>query len=75
MRFTIVPATMMKSAWRGDERATSQPKRAMSKRAAPSDTNSMPQQLVAKVSGQIELLRPQLISLSSEPTITLAPLS
>ena len=53
----IVPATMIISAWRELARATSNPKRAKSYRAAPTAINSIPQQLVANVSGHNELQR------------------
>ena len=71
----IVPATMIISAWRGLARATSNPKRAKSYRAAPTAINSIPQQLVANVSGHNELLRPQLMRSSKQPTNTFVPLS
>jgi NADH-quinone oxidoreductase subunit A len=57
----------------GLARATSNPKRAKSYRAAPTAINSIPQQLVANVSGHNELLRPQLIRSSKQPTSTLVP--
>jgi hypothetical protein len=62
-----------KIAWRGLARATSNPKRAKSYRAAPTAINSIPQQLVAKVSGHSELLRPQLIRSSKQPISTFVP--
>src|SRR5262245_3213789 len=55
----------MRSAWRGDGRKTSAPKRATSKRAAAIDIISMAQQASPKPRGQMELLRAQLTALSS----------
>src|SRR5580700_4636696 len=59
------PATIIKSAWRGEGRKTSAPKRATSKRAAAMDIISMAQQARPKPRGQMELLRAQLTALSS----------
>ena len=42
-------------------------------KAAPTDMNAIPQQLVANVSGQSELERPQLISSSRTPIATGTP--
>src|SRR6202035_1400979 len=58
------PATIIRSAWRGDGRKTSAPKRARSKRAAAMDIISMAQQARPKPSGQMELLRAQFTALS-----------
>src|SRR5262249_6336447 len=58
-------ATIIKSAWRGEGRKTSAPKRATSKRAAAMDIISMAQQAKPKPRGQIELLRAQFTALSS----------
>src|ERR1700741_1114613 len=55
----------MRSAWRGEGRNTSAPKRATSKRAAAMDIISMAQQAKPKPSGQMELLRAQFTALSS----------
>src|ERR1700729_3151642 len=55
-----VPATIIRSAWRGEGRKTSAPKRAMSKRAVVEAIISMAQQARPKVSGQIADLRAQL---------------
>ena len=60
------PAMIIRSAWRGDGRNTSAPKRAISKREAPMAIISMAQQARPKVIGQMEFLRIQLITLSSE---------
>src|SRR6266481_1467019 len=59
------PATIIKSAWRGDGRKTSEPNRATSKREADMDIISMAQQARPKLSGQMELLRAQFTALSS----------
>src|SRR5215475_8490931 len=59
------PATIMRSAWRGDGRKTSAPKRATSKRAAAMDIISMAQQARPNPRGQMELLRAQFTALSS----------
>src|SRR5260370_35004306 len=59
------PATIIRSAWRGDGRKTSEPNRATSKREADMDIISMAQQARPKLSGQMELLRAQLTALSS----------
>src|SRR5580700_8514347 len=56
---------IIKSAWRGDGRKTSEPKRATSKREAAMDIISMAQQAKPNPSGQIELLRAQFTALSS----------
>src|SRR5437773_9763183 len=60
------PATIIRSAWRGEGRKTSAPKRATSKRAAAMDIISMAQQARPKPSGQMELLRAQFTALRSE---------
>src|SRR5437667_10717854 len=59
------PATIIRSAWRGDGRKTSAPNRATSKRAAAMDIISIAQQANPNPSGQIELLRAQFTALSS----------
>src|SRR5258707_1106201 len=59
------PATIIRSAWRGEGRNTSEPKRATSKRAADMDIISMAQQASPKLSGQKELLRDQFTALTS----------
>src|ERR1700740_973852 len=58
------PATIIRSAWRGEGRKTSAPKRATSKRAAAMDIISMAQQAKPKPSGHMELLRAQFTALS-----------
>ena len=55
----------MTSDWRGEKRMTSAPKRAMSKRAAPAAISSMAQQARPIGMGQSELLRIQLMAVSS----------
>src|SRR3954463_6043883 len=58
--FVTVPATIIKSAWRGDGRNTSPPNRAMSYRDAAVAIISIAQQARPNCNGQIELRRPQL---------------
>src|SRR5262249_17212113 len=53
----------MRSAWRGEGRKTSAPKRATSKRAAAMDIISIAQQASPKPRGQIELLWAQFTAL------------
>src|SRR5262245_8330024 len=65
-----VPATSITSAWRGEKRTTSAPKRLMSKRPAPTAMNSIAQQAVPRGNGQSELLRAQLNSVLTEVTKT-----
>lgn len=55
-----VPATTMRSDWRGEGRMTSAPKRARSKRAVAEVANSTKQQAVPNVMGQSDDLRAQL---------------
>src|SRR3984957_2754971 len=45
-RWLIVPTTHKRSAWRGEKRGASAPKRATSKRGLATDMNSIPQQAV-----------------------------
>ncbi len=56
---------IIRSAWRGDGRKTSEPNRATSKRDAAMDIISIAQQASPNPSGQIELLRAQFTALSS----------
>ena len=55
-----VPATIIRSDWRGLGRKTSAPKRAISKREVTEAIISMAQQAKPKVSGQRDDLRAQL---------------
>src|SRR5215469_4019059 len=55
-----VPATIIRSAWRGEGRKTSAPKRAISNRAVVDAIISMAQQARPKVRGQMADLRAQL---------------
>src|SRR3984957_1767586 len=55
-----VPATIIRSAWRGDGRNTSEPNRAMSNRDVVEAIISIAQHANPNVSGQIALLRAQL---------------
>src|SRR5664279_4132125 len=59
-----VPATIIKSAWRGEGRNTSAPNRARSHLAIDAAIISMAQHARPKPSGQMEFLRPQLYSSS-----------
>src|SRR5437773_6647738 len=59
------PAIIIRSAWRGEPRNTSAPKRAMSKRDADMDIISMAQQAKPKLMGQSEDLRAQFTAWSS----------
>src|SRR5438270_10776644 len=60
------PAMIIRSDWRGEGRNTSAPKRAISKRDAPIAIISMAQQARPNVIGQMELLRIQFTTLSSD---------
>src|ERR1035441_3954380 len=57
---------IIRSDWRGEPRNTSAPKREISKRDADIDIISMAQQARPKDMGQMEFLRPQLITQSTE---------
>src|SRR5580700_11762326 len=61
---------IMRSLWRGDPRKTSAPNREISKREALIDIISIAQQARPNDIGQIEFLRPQLMTLSSVVVIT-----
>src|ERR1043165_1676411 len=63
--FTMVPAIIITSAWRGVARVTSKPNLEKSYLAEANDIISIPQQLVANVKGHKELERAQLITSSS----------
>ena len=60
-----VPATISRSAWRGDARKTSAPKREMSKREAPVAIISMAQQASPNPIGHNEDWRAHVITLST----------
>ena len=60
-----VPATIITSDWRGEKRITSEPKREMSKRLAPTAISSIPQQARPMGMGQSEFLRNQLSAAST----------
>ncbi len=68
-----VPATIMRSAWRGEARKTSIPKRAMSYRAAAATIISRAQQASPNPAGHREERRAQLTSFSREVVKTLFP--
>src|ERR1700709_2818843 len=59
------PERISRSAWRGEARKASQPKRAMSRRAPTTDIISIAQQARPKVAGNSELPRAQPTALSS----------
>src|SRR6266496_6757220 len=63
--FTMVPAIIITSAWRGVARATSHPKRLQSYFAPAVLIISMAQQLVPKTKGHNELERAQFTTSSS----------
>src|SRR5215831_7348085 len=67
-----VPATIIRSAWRGVARKAPAPKRSMSKREAPVAIISMAQQARPKVIGHMLDSRAQLIACSNEVVITLS---
>src|SRR5512136_1554341 len=58
--FVTVPDTIIKSAWRGEGRINSAPKRARSYRPAATQIISMAQQARPNIIGHMERLRPQL---------------
>src|SRR5437588_12596404 len=58
------PATIIRSHWRGLNRITSAPNRAMSNRLAPTAISSIPQQAVANGIGHMLYLRHQLTTQS-----------
>src|SRR5215831_6434570 len=62
--FDTRPAMIMRSDCRGEPRKTSAPKREMSNRDALIDIISMAQQARPNAIGQMEFLRPQLMTLS-----------
>jgi hypothetical protein len=68
--FTIVPAIIITSAWRGVALATSNPKRLQSNFAEAALIISIAQQLVPKTRGHKELLLAQFITSSSLDTNT-----
>src|SRR3954468_3415316 len=65
-----VPATSITSAWRGEKRTTSAPKRLMSNREAPTAMNSIAQQAVPRGNGQRALFRAQFTIALSEVSAT-----
>ena len=60
------PETIMRSAWRGEARKTSIPKRAASKRGVPKDIISMAQHARPIVTGHCELVTAQLATASTD---------
>ncbi len=69
------PATIMRSHCRGLNRMTSAPKRAMSKRLAPTAMSSIPQQAVANGMGQRLYLRHQFTTASKVVTMVFSGIS
>src|ERR1700694_3477524 len=61
-----VPATIMRSAWRGDGRKTSAPNRAISNREVVDEIISIAQHASPNVSGQMALFRAQLKTSSTD---------
>ena len=61
----MVPTMMSRSAWRGEKRGSSAPKRAMSYLGAQVAMNSMPQQAVTKGYSNRENLRAQFTACAS----------
>src|SRR5207248_709368 len=68
--YVTVPATIMQSAWRGEKRITSDPKREISKRLAPTAINSIAQQAKPIGIGHTEFLRNQFNAASTVVTTT-----
>src|SRR3954470_21468434 len=64
-RSVMVPTMTRRSAWRGEKRGNSAPKRAMSYLGAATDMNSIPQQAVTNGYWKSENLRAQLRAASS----------
>src|SRR6476646_10721841 len=64
-RSVIVPTMISRSAWRGEKRGNSAPKRAMSYLGAATDMNSMPQHAVTNGYWNSENLRAQLAAAST----------
>ena len=60
----------MQSAWRGEKRITSAPKRAISNRPLPTAINSIAQHAKPIGMGHTELVRIQLMTASARETIT-----
>ena len=64
------PATIIRSAWRGEPRKTSMPKRARSQRGPPVDIISIEQHASPKVAGHMEPARARPATVSSDVRIT-----
>src|ERR1043165_2767473 len=64
-RSVIVPTMISRSAWRGEKRGNSAPKRAMSYLGAATDMNSMPQQAVTNGYWKSENFRAQFAAAST----------
>src|SRR5262249_38882008 len=72
-RSVIVPTMIIRSAWRGEKRGNSAPKRAMSYFGAATDMYSMPQHAVTNGYENSENLRAQLTTSASLPVTKSAP--
>ncbi len=68
-----VPATSIMSAWRGEKRSASAPKRARSKREATAPIISIAQQASPIGKGHSEFLRPQSTIADRRVVIALSP--
>ena len=68
--YVTVPATIITSDWRGENRMTSDPNREISNRLAPAAMSSIAQQASPIGIGQSEFLRNQFSAASSRVWIT-----
>src|SRR6266568_225872 len=68
--YVTVPATIITSDWRGENRITSEPKREMSKRLAATAISSMAQQASPMGIGHNEFFRNQFNAASTRVTTT-----
>src|SRR5579872_5614889 len=73
-RSVIVPTMISRSAWRGEKRGNSAPKRAMSYFGAATDMYSIPQQAVTNGYENSENLRAQLTTSASLPVTKSTPI-
>src|SRR3954467_15710441 len=73
-RSVIVPTMIKRSAWRGEKRGNSAPKRAMSYFEAAVAMNSIPQQAVTKGYWNSDHLRAQLTASASFPVMASNPM-
>src|SRR4249920_1943887 len=73
-RSVMVPTMISRSAWRGEKRGNSAPKRAMSYFGAATDMYSMPQHAVTNGYENSDHLRAQLTTSASFPVTKSAPM-